>query len=94
MGGRTQLQGNIKMFVLHGLKEKKREKKERHQIPKTNKKTPTHSDDLYVDVETISTPVCNNMIMRKQVCMKTVGSNTWPRIIKQIVKAIRPPHCD
>lgn len=84
------------MFVLHGLKEKKEKGKERKTTnPKNKQKKSPHTLMTFtVDFETISTPVCNNMIMRKQVCMKTVGSNTWPHIIKQIVKAIRPPHCD
>lgn len=49
---------------------------------------------IVVIIKTISMTVCNNLLMRKQVCVKTVDCNTWLHIMKHIVKAIRPPECD
>lgn len=68
------------MFVLLGQKEKEKEKKLTLAIIGI--------------IKTISMTVCNNMLIRKQVCVKTVDCNTWLHIMKHIVKAIRPPECD
>lgn len=57
-------------------------------------KKETTQATFIVIIKTISMTVCNNMLIRKQVCMKTVDCNTWLHIIKHVVKAIRAPECD
>lgn len=84
-GGRISPQDSNKMFVLLEKRKRKRKKKK-----KQRNKVAT----IIVMIKTISMTVCDNMLIRKQVCEKTVDCNTWLHIMKHIVKAIRPPECD
>lgn len=65
-----------------------------NQTHTDTKQTQTNCRSLLWLLKQFSMTVCDNMLIRKQVCVKTVDCNTWRHVMKHIVKAIRPPECD